>query len=158
MGTCLDIGRRLHVSLWIVLGYREQAMEFLARKSRLAIPGIVLLSDGAYGEWLRDIQISDLYLSFPRVRPKDSPTTIPDRSRQLRGYASYGFDAYLIILKALDEAIARNGDKTTFKALLSESSLAPNLVPLAGSYDFAASGENNAATFTIVEVGNGNLP
>ena len=43
----LDYGAKAGVERWIVVGYREQAVEVLARKKHLKIPGAVLLSDGA---------------------------------------------------------------------------------------------------------------
>jgi hypothetical protein len=159
VGTSLDNGMRAGIRHWVVLGYREQALEVMARKVHMLVPGPILFSDGAYGLWLSRLKQPDVYLSFPIPNASPQiPATAPSFS-ELGGYATFGHDAYVIVANALIQAIQTKTARPDFRAKIAET--AKTLGPgdgLTADYEFDQNGENIHADFGVYEVGNGKLP
>lgn len=159
VGT-LQYGSISGVNAWVVVGYKQQAVEVLIKKRHLKIPGPVLLSDGAYGSWLRDLSTDSVYLSFPMtdvdVNKRDA---LSQSSKEKNfGYGTFGYDSYII----LDESVQLLNDDILPKYKLFEiiPEIAENLSQsgkLMQKYKFV-SGENTYSCFKIYEVGNGIIP
>ncbi|MDI6791998.1 MAG: hypothetical protein QME81_03905 [bacterium] len=170
IGSTIDVagafkyGVEAGIDAWISIGYKEDAIETITKKSALKISGPLLFSDGAYGEWMTGIKAKNTYLSFPKQQMESVGKQSENgnqRSDNLkpRGYSVYGYDAYCIIDEALNNLIRRGKRKYELAAEIAsvacELSKKRNLYQ---KYEFDENGENKQASFCIFEVGNGVVP
>ena len=148
-----------NVQSWIIVGYRNQAIEFYGKLRALKPTGSVLFSDGAYGLWLSRINPiagESYFLSFPTIDTNTNRTIGDD----LRGYSVFGFDAFHIICRAMSETRDSGQEK---KYLLASNIryVAPRLKEdhlTRLRYSFDDKGENTQASFSVVELKSDVLP
>lgn len=162
----LKYGKEAGVKSWVVISYRNQAIEFFSKKDALDVDGEVLFSDGAYGYWLNKLPETTrakhkLSLSFPSNRDgSDTQQAQQSGREQIGGYSVFGYDAYRLVMMAIDD-LDRSAEVQ--KPLLAKAirHVAPRLVQDEIShykYDFDERGENTKARFSVTEVQNGRLP
>jgi ABC-type branched-subunit amino acid transport system substrate-binding protein len=153
----LTYGKESEVQAWVVVGYRNQAVEFYSKKGALKLGGNMLFSDGAYGKWLSQLQedpnnTQRVFLSFPSVpvNPND----------ELRGYATLGYDAYHLTSSAVGKLIGE-GKTQKYRLMQAVREVAPGAYEAKQTkqeYKFDPTGENELANFTVTEVRHGTLP
>jgi ABC-type branched-subunit amino acid transport system substrate-binding protein len=159
----LMYGKTSEVRSWVIVGYRNQAIEFYSKKVSSKHAGSMLFTDGAYGKWLSQLSSDptnsqQVFLSFPSV-PKPGPSS-QQQGTELRGYATLGFDAYYLIssgITTLDGV--GNGQKHRLAQAIRDVATHPsNPVRTKQSYKFDSRGENEYASFAVTEVRHGLLP
>ena len=154
----LEHGRQAKVQSWIVLGYREQAIDIVAKMQFLEMQGHVLLSDGCYGEWVSHVPARgpELFLVFPL--PTQMGHHAAAHTPRLKGYAPFGHDALILLAAALDKARGADLDKSQLITYLEDATLIRNNEKkLLLHYNYENS-ENLAATFAIHSLTNGITP
>lgn len=157
---CFDAARGKPISKWIVIGYRSIAEEFLARKRFLGVGGLVLLSDGCYGDWLRRATAPDdvVALTFPASAAQSQHATdATAHPTRLTGYAPFAHDAALLFAAAI-RAAADEHDWSRLAARVGAPDTVESLKgALFNTYTFKA-GENATARFETYAISQGVWP
>ena len=143
LGTTTDIagsfnyGEKAGVNAWVAITYKEEAIEIAVKKKSLNINGPILFSDGAFGEWLSQIDEDSIYFTFP----------LPDASFKNVGYNHFGYDAYKLIYHTFNK-YKFDGMKTKneFLSVIGDNDFTIWLNGLNGKYKFE-NGENKMSKF-----------
>lgn len=147
IAAVLERGRAAGVTAWVLAGYTSQGLDFVSKKTALAVPGRILLSDGCYGGWLKTARIPDAVLSFPTPDVASEHKKLHDVDVR-EGFAPLGHDAVVLIAYAIHEARRRNGDRETVRELIASGVAARTADKvLLFSYSFNEHGENTNARF-----------
>jgi hypothetical protein len=156
----LIYGEKADVQSWVVVGYRDQAREFYSKKVSSGVKGKMLFSDGAYGKWLFELpsdptNSQEVYFSFPTLSMiSPSPAAPKEHSTELRGYGTLGFDAYCLIDSAVRN-LKETGNSQKYRLMQAIRDMAANpsgTVKAKQNYKFDAFGENERASFSVIEV------
>ena len=159
----LIYGEKAGVQSWVVVGYRDQAREFYSKKVSSGVKGKMLFSDGAYGKWLSELpsdptNSQEVFFSFPTlamISPSVSAAAGANaHSTEIRGYGTLGFDAYCLIDSAVRN-LKETGNSQKYSLMQAIRDMAANssgTVKVKQSYRFDAYGENERASFSVIEV------
>jgi hypothetical protein len=154
VAAILDRGKAAGVTDWVVAGYAPQALDFIAKKSALGVPGRVIMSDGCYGEWLQATRLNDGWLSFPT--PAKLSSHIAHHEGARRGYTPIGHDALVLLANAINEAKRHNGNRDTIRTMIATGVAARTAADdLLFAYVFDGRGENLDAQFGTFPLANG---
>jgi hypothetical protein len=162
----LIYGRASEVQSWVIVGYRNQAVEFYSKKVSLKLEGSMLFSDGAYGKWLSQLpsdpsNTQQVFLSFPAVPVSPKPTANSSQQEpELRGYATLGFDAYYLISRAVADlnGVGKTQKHRLVQAIRDAATNSNATAKTKQDYKFDSNGENEYASFSVTEVRHGSLP
>ncbi len=147
----IDQGERLGVDVWIIASYQVLAQDIVAKMYASNCTTPVLMTDGAYGDWIRTVPSSYISICFP-LR-KDLAGSAPHE----RGYACRGFDAMRLIGRAVSQPSTARRPRSEFREAIRDS-VKNNSAALVGNYRFGVDGENNLAHFNVFELSNANYP
>lgn len=144
MTEIVNNGNLLGANNWVFIGYKEQAMSFYARQRYVESQNSILFSDGAFGNWLYEINKESIYISFPTTELFD-----PVNNDSLSGYSSFGYDATRIFQLAISDGISKSKSKLDLVDLIRTSSKKSGLIH---KYQFNEQGENELAEFKLINI------
>ena len=161
----LTYGKSAGVRSWVIVGYRNQAIEFYSKKVSIGLAGEMLFTDGAYGKWLSELpsdpkNTQQVFFSFPTlpVTSQFATASLAQQHSELRGYGTLGFDAYCLIDSAV-ASLKGVGDLQKYRLLQAIRDVAAKpTAKTKQSYQFDTNGENERATFSVTEVRRDVLP
>lgn len=145
----IERGSSLGVKKWVFLGYRSQASDFYAKMFGTVEDKPLLMSDGGYGTWLKDVPPSDsLFISFPYSKALDNSST--GHVNELTGFSPFGYDSVRIIGEILQSSTTVVDLRANIQSTVQTAANRLNdRGLLTQEYSFNKSGESTKADFRI---------